>query len=96
MGESRLRKRKVLSDQGDTLKDPSDQGDTLKKQWVYAVSAFWVTILVLIAVYVLQGKINLILVSIALGTMFLGLFLKTRYQLHQRKEQSANRSKETS
>ena len=70
--------------------DPRSQwekaGRTMKLQWVAVVLAFWVSAGVLALVYVLQKQINLILASFVLGFMLLGLWLKTRYQLHQRKE----------
>ena len=34
---------------------------------------------------VLEGRLNLVLVSICLGLLFVGVWLKTRYQMHLRK-----------
>ena len=59
---------------------------TLKTQWVASVMAFWVSAAVLGVVFLLEGKLNLILVSIVLGMLIIGMWLKTRYQLHLRKE----------
>ena len=64
-------------------------GKTMKLQWVAVVLAFWVSAGVLAVIYVLQGRLSLILASFVLGFMLLGLWLKTRYQLHQRKEPEA-------
>lgn len=60
--------------------------DSLKTRWVVAVFAFWITAAIMAAVYILDSKLNLILLSIALGTMIIGIWLKARFQLHQNKE----------
>jgi hypothetical protein len=60
--------------------------DRAKVVWVIAVMAFWITAAILGVVYYLEGRLDLILVSIALGLMMLGLWLKTRYQWILRKE----------
>ena len=60
--------------------------DSIKTRWVVAVFAFWITAAILALVYVIENKLNLILVSIALGTMIIGIWLKARFQLHQNKE----------
>jgi uncharacterized OB-fold protein len=59
---------------------------TLKTQWVASVIAFWVSAAVLGVVFTIENKLNLILVSIVLGMLVIGMWLKTRYQLHLRKE----------
>lgn len=75
----------------DSGSHPVDQEDwatlgrSLKMRWVAAVMAFWVSIAVLIVVFFIEGQLNLILVSICLGLMIVGVWLKTRYQLHLRK-----------
>jgi hypothetical protein len=51
---------------------------------VASVIAFWVSAGVLGIVAFLNRELNLILASIVLGMLFLGLWLKTRYQLHLR------------
>lgn len=58
----------------------------MKLQWVAAVLAFWVSAGVFVLIYIIKQQLDLILASIVLGLMLLGLWLKTRYQLHQRKE----------
>jgi len=50
------------------------------------VLAFWVSVAVLGLVFVMDGKLNLVLVSIALGMLVVGIWLKTRYQRHLRHE----------
>ena len=60
--------------------------NTLKNQWVAAVIAFWVSTAVLGLAFIIEKKLNLVLVSITLGMLVLGVWLKTRYQLHLRKE----------
>jgi hypothetical protein len=59
--------------------------DTSRQLWVLAVLAFWVSAGVTRAVMLTIGKLDLILVSITLGMMVLGVWLKARYQLRQRK-----------
>jgi len=50
------------------------------------VLAFWVSVAVLGAVFFIDGELNLVLVSIALGMLVIGVWLKSRYLLHLRKE----------
>jgi len=57
-----------------------------KTLWVIAVLAFWVTVAVFGVVYFLEGRVDLLLISIALGLMILGVWLKARYQLIVRSE----------
>ena len=64
----------------------SKAGKTLKTQWVASVIAFWVSAAVLGVGLYIEGKFNLILVSITLGMLLIGIWLKTRYQMHQRRE----------
>ena len=64
----------------------SKRGKTMKLQWVASVMAFWVSVGVMTVVYFVKGEVNLILASIALGMLIIGLWLKTKYQLHQRAE----------
>ena len=66
----------------------SRAGKTLKTQWVASVIAFWVSAAVLGVVFFMEKKLNLILVSIVLSMLLIGVWLKTRYQLHQRAEPS--------
>ncbi len=61
------------------------QRDSIKTRWVVAASVFWTSAAVVALVYFLKGEFNLILVSIALGLMVVGIWLKTQIQLHDRK-----------
>jgi hypothetical protein len=60
--------------------------DSLKTKWVVAVIAFWVSAAVLLAVFLIDDRLDPILLSIALGMLFIGMWLKARYQLHLRKD----------
>lgn len=60
-----------------------------RKLWVVAVLAFWISAAISLVTLLITGKLNLILVSITLGMMVLGVWLKIRYQLHQRKVDSS-------
>jgi hypothetical protein len=51
---------------------------------VAAVLAFWITVAITALVFWLKGELNFILLSVALGTLILGLWLKTRFQVHMR------------
>lgn len=50
-----------------------------------SVLAFWISAGVTQAVMLTTGKLNQILIPIAFGMMVLGVWLKARYQLRQRK-----------
>lgn len=65
--------------------DPIRRLDRAKVLWVVAVLAFWLSAAVLLAIYLLKDKLDLILVSVTLGMMVLGVWLKARYQLLLRK-----------
>jgi hypothetical protein len=60
--------------------------DSLKTKWIASVVAFWVSASVWGVVLFIDGKVNLILTSIVLGMLVIGMWLKTRYQLHLRNE----------
>ena len=60
--------------------------DGLKTKWVASVIAFWVSASILAVILLVEGKLNLILTSITLGMLVIGVWLKTRYQLHLRKD----------
>ena len=60
--------------------------DSVKLKWVASVLAFWVSAAVLGIVLVLDNRIDLILVSITLGMLVIGIWLKARYHRHLRKE----------
>ena len=76
----------------DTHKTWSSERDRLKFFWVLATVAFWVTVIVQALVYLLKDELNPILISIAGGMMILGLWFKTRFQLHMRKQPSNDKS----
>lgn len=64
----------------------SKAGKSLKTRWVISVIVFWISAVILGAMYLIQERFDFILASIALGTLFIGVWLKTKYQLHQQKE----------
>jgi UPF0716 family protein affecting phage T7 exclusion len=57
--------------------------------WVIAVLGFWVTLGIIGVVIYVKGTLDLILVSVALGMMVLGVWLKARYQWLQRRARQA-------
>ena len=60
--------------------------DSLKTRWVVAVIAFWVSVAVLVAVLVIDERLDPVLASICLGLLIVGVWLKTRYQKHLRQD----------
>ena len=62
------------------------QRDQARRLWVIAVLGFWTTLAILAVVYFLNDELNLVLVSIAVGMMVLGVWLKARYQLILRRK----------
>ena len=57
-----------------------------KNLWVTAVAAFYISIGILVTVYLVKNRIDVILISVVLGMMMLGVWLKARYQLMLRKQ----------
>jgi len=62
--------------------------DGLKTKWVVSVIAFWVSVVILAVVFFIEQRLNLTLASIALGMLVIGIWLKTRYQMHLRNDPS--------
>ena len=75
---------------GETVRDASlewvRERGSLKTKWVISVMAFWVSASVLAVIYFLKGGLDMILMSISLGMLIIGVYLKARYQAHLRKE----------
>jgi len=82
------RAREADAPDADRLAEWERAGDALKMKWVIAVIAFWISAAVLAAVLVVDDRLDLVLVSIALGLLVLGVWLKTRYQVHLRSDPS--------
>lgn len=62
--------------------------DRLKTLWVIAVVMFWLSLGFQVVLHEIQGRPNLILWSVILGMMVLGVGLKVRLRLHERKQKS--------
>ena len=60
--------------------------DRLKTLWVVSVVMFWLSVGFQAVLYILQGKTNLVLLSVIGGMLLLGVGLKIRLQLHERKK----------
>ncbi len=65
--------------------DWEKERDRLKMLWVIAALFFWFSLFVQAGLFILDGTLNLIILSIILGTMVLGVILKFRLNLHVRK-----------
>ncbi len=62
------------------------QRDRAKLLWVVTTLAFWISLVILGVVFLIKGELNFVLISVVLGMLILGVWLKTRYQLMLRKE----------
>ena len=58
--------------------------DLRKNLWIVATLFFWFSLTFQAGLFILDGTLNLIIVSIILGTMVMGIVLKIRLQLHLR------------
>ena len=65
--------------------DWEKERDRIKKLWVVAALFFWFSLFFQAALFILDGTLNLIILSVILGTMVLGMILKIRLNLHMRK-----------
>ena len=64
----------------------SKESKTRKTLWTASVITFWVSAIILGFLYVIQNKLSLVVLSIVVGMLILGVWLKARYQIHLRKE----------
>ena len=64
----------------------SVESKTRKTLWTASVITLWVSVAILGGVYAIQNRLSLVLLSIVAGMLILGVWLKTRYQMHLRKE----------
>ena len=64
------------------------EGERLKKLWVIAAVFFWFSVVFQGALFILDGSLNLVLLSVIGGMMVLGIVLKFRFQRHMRKKPS--------
>ena len=65
--------------------DWEKERDRLKKLWVIVTLVFWFNLLLQAGLFILNGTLHLVILSIILGTMILGTVLKIRLNLHIRK-----------
>lgn len=68
--------------------------DSMKTLWVVAVVCFWISTAILGVVFFLEDELNILLLSVSLGTMVLGVWLKARFQLYQNREPEKQRPDE--
>jgi len=67
------------------LKAWEKERNRLKNLWIVATLFFWFSLIFQIGLFILDGTLNLILLSVILGVMILGIVLKIRLGLHVRK-----------
>ncbi len=60
----------------------------LKKLWVIVTLFFWFSLIFQGTLYILDGTLNLVLLSVISGMMVLGIVLKLKLQWHLRKKPS--------
>ncbi len=65
--------------------DWEKERERLKRLWVVAALFFWFSLFFQAGLFILDGTLNLIILSVIMGTMVLGIFLKFRLYLHVRK-----------
>ncbi len=65
--------------------DWEKERNRLKTLWVIATLFCWFSLIFQGGLFILDGTLNLIILSIILGTMVLGTVLKIRLNLHVRK-----------
>ncbi|MCP4409625.1 MAG: zinc ribbon domain-containing protein [Gammaproteobacteria bacterium] len=68
------------------LKAWERERDRLKRLWVISVAFFWFSVIFQGTLFVLDGTLNLVLLSVIGGMMILGLILKFRLQYHERRK----------
>jgi len=61
------------------------EGERLKKLWVMAAVFFWFSVIFQGVLFILDGTLNIVLLSVIGGTMVLGIVLKFRFQRHMQK-----------
>lgn len=65
--------------------DWEKERNRLKTLWVLATVFCWFSLIFQAGLLILDGTLNLVIVSIILGTMVMGIVLKIRLSLHVRK-----------
>ncbi|MCB1760239.1 MAG: hypothetical protein KDI68_10740 [Gammaproteobacteria bacterium] len=55
----------------------------LRTMWVVVIMMFWFSVTFQGAIFLLEGTLNLILMSIILGMLVLGIALKMKLQRHE-------------
>ncbi len=58
----------------------------IKTLWVMSVLFFWFSVFFQIGLYIIDGQVNFVLISIITGMMVLGVVLKLRLQHHLRRK----------
>lgn len=86
-GAKMLNSINVCPECGDTAKVTwGKESDRLKLLWVIATVFFWFSACFQGALFVMNGTLNMVLLSVIGGMMVLGVVLKLRYQRHLRKK----------
>lgn len=60
--------------------------DRAKLLWIVTTLAFWISLAILGFVYLLKDELHFVLISVVLGMLLLGIWLKLRYKLVLRRE----------
>lgn len=74
-----------------TLSEWEQENSKLRTMWVVSVMLFWFSVSFQTVLYIVDQKLNLILVSVIGGMLIIGIALKIKLQRHLAKKQHAGR-----
>ena len=74
-----------------TLSEWEQENSKLRTMWVVSVMLFWFSVSFQTVLYIIDHKLNLILVSVIGGMLIIGIALKIKLQRHLAKKQHAGR-----
>ena len=74
-----------------TLSEWEQENSKLRTMWVVSVMLFWFSVSFQTVLYIIDHKLNLILVSVIGGMLIIGIALKIKLQRHLAKKQHSGR-----
>ncbi|HXK55414.1 MAG: hypothetical protein KDI74_07630 [Gammaproteobacteria bacterium] len=74
-----------------TLSEWEQENSRLRTMWVVSVMLFWFSVSFQTVLYIIDHKLNLILVSVIGGMLIIGIALKIKLQRHLAKKQHSGR-----
>lgn len=73
-----------------TLNEWERENNRLKTMWVVSALFFWFSVIFQTVLYIMDQKLNLMLVSIIGGMLIIGIALKIKLKRHQRSRGQSN------